>query len=104
MANKKRQSVKPKKDKQPVKVKEKRDKKPIFQQGKKRPGIFMPNLNDEKTIGELKRTRVLTPFVVASKLNLKLSVAKDFLEELNEKGIVQKIYGDHRIKIYKPKK
>lgn len=68
---------------------------------KKTPGIIPPSPKDKKTVGELKKLRVLTPYAVASRFNLRLSTAKDFLEQLEEHGIVQLVSRSHNIKIYK---
>lgn len=68
---------------------------------KKAPGIIPPNPKDEKTVGELRKLRVLTPYTVASRFNLRLSTAKDFLEQLEERGTVQLVSRSRNIKIYK---
>ncbi len=65
-------------------------------------GIFPPNPKDEKVINEVKKMKVLTPYTIASKFNLRLSVAKDFLEELERRGIIEFVSGSRNIKIYKP--
>jgi ribosomal protein S25 len=39
---------------------------------------------------------------VASRFNIRISAAKDFLEQLEENGAVQLVSGSHNIKIYKP--
>jgi len=46
--------------------------------------------------------KVLTPYLIASRFNLRLSVAKDFLEELHQRGLVEYVSGGRNIKIYKP--
>jgi ribosomal protein S25 len=86
-----------KKDEEDKKKKEKtapsREKKPL--------GIVPPDLKNEKIIGELKKMHVLTPYSVASRLNIRMSAAKDFLEQLNDNGTIQLVSGSHNIKIYK---
>jgi len=84
-----------KKDEQEKKKKEKTAKE------KKALGIIPPDSKDEKIVDELKKLRVLTPYTVASRFDLRLSAAKDFLEQLEEGGVVQLISGSHNIKIYK---
>lgn len=69
---------------------------------KKSLGITLPDLKSEKVIGELKRMKVLTPYTVASRFDLRLSVAKDFLEELERRKIVGYVSGGKNLKIYKP--
>jgi small subunit ribosomal protein S25e len=69
---------------------------------KKPSGIIPPNPRSEKIVGELKKMNVLTPYAVASRFNLRISAAKDLLEQLEDEGIVQLVSGSHNIKIYKP--
>lgn len=59
-------------------------------------------MKNEKIVGELKKMPVLTPYAVATRFNIRISVAKDFLEQLEEEGVVQRVSGNHTIKIYKP--
>src|SRR3989337_2397978 len=60
---------------------------------KKAVGVTLPNPNDDKVVKELLKTKVLTPYVVASRLDLRISVAKDFLEELHRKGAITYVSG-----------
>ncbi|MEM3566577.1 MAG: helix-turn-helix domain-containing protein [Candidatus Bathyarchaeia archaeon] len=68
---------------------------------KKPAGIFLPDVQGGKILDELKKMRVLTPYAVATRLNIRISAAKDFLEKLEEDGLVQLVSGNHDIKIYK---
>ncbi|MEM2999276.1 MAG: hypothetical protein QXV09_03585 [Candidatus Bathyarchaeia archaeon] len=70
---------------------------------KKPAAVIPPDANNEKIIGEIKKMNVLTPYTVASKFNIRISTAKDFLEQLEQKGILELASGSHNIKIYKPK-
>ncbi|MEM1515803.1 MAG: hypothetical protein QXH24_07160 [Candidatus Bathyarchaeia archaeon] len=69
---------------------------------KKPPSVIMPNIRDEKIIKEIQKMKVLTPYTVASKFNLRLSIAKDFLEELYRQGVIDFVSSGRHIKIYKP--
>ena len=69
---------------------------------KKPAGIVLPDPKSEKIIGELKKMRVLTPYAVATRFNLRLSVAKDLLDELAQRGLIEYVSGSKNIKIYKP--
>jgi len=69
---------------------------------KKVSGITLPDPSDERVIRELQKMNVLTPYAVASRFDLRLSVAKDFLEELHRQGIVAYVSGGRSLKIYKP--
>jgi small subunit ribosomal protein S25e len=68
---------------------------------KKAPGIIPPDAKSEKTVGELKKMPVLTPYAVATRFNIRMSAAKDLLEKLKEDGVIQLVSGSHNIKIYK---
>jgi small subunit ribosomal protein S25e len=79
----------------------KKEKAAVARKDKKAPRIIPPKFKDEKTVGELRKLRVLTPYTVASRFDLRLSTAKDFLEQLEERGIVQLVSRSRNIKIYK---
>ena len=80
----------------------KRKEKEAAQMRDKKSGVFPPDPNDQNVANELKRMRVLTPYTVASRLNIRISAAKDLLEQLEAKGVVQMVSGNHSLKIYKP--
>jgi small subunit ribosomal protein S25e len=65
-------------------------------------GVVPPNVKNEKIVNEVKKMNVLTPYAVASRFNIRISAAKDFLEQLEQNGAVQLVSGNHNIKIYKP--
>ena len=64
------------------------------------PGIFAPNINKPEVLEAIKKLRVLTPYVVAKQFNLKLSIAKEVLRQLETNGIIEKVAGNHTLKIY----
>ena len=68
---------------------------------RKVPDVFMPDATG-KLVEEMKKLKVLTPYSVATRYNLRLSVAKDFLEELEKKGEVQLISRSRNDRVYKP--
>lgn len=81
---------------------EKKKKEKASSQKEKKPsGVVPPDPGNEKMIGELKKMSVLTPYTVASRFNIRISAAKDFLEQLEENRVIQLISGSHDIKIYK---
>jgi ribosomal protein S25 len=83
------------------KEKKKKEKGAQSPREKKAPGIIAPDRKSEKTISELKKMPVLTPYAVATRLNIRISAAKDLLEQLKEDGVIQLVSGSHNIKIYK---
>jgi len=46
--------------------------------------------------------KALTPYTVATRFNLRLSVAKDLLDDLAQRGVIQYVSGSKSLKIYKP--
>ncbi len=79
----------------------KKEKKAAAPREKKAAGIIPPDPKNEKIVGELKKMPVLTPYTVASRFNIRISAAKDFLRRLEENGVIQMVSGNHNIKIYK---
>ena len=84
------------------KDRERRERRLASTTEKKSIGIILPDIKSKKVIGELKRIKALTPYTVATRFDLRLSVAKDFLEELERRGIVEYVSGSKNLKIYKP--
>ena len=68
---------------------------------KKTLGLTMPDVNSQKVIGELKGLKVLTPSVVASRFNIRLSLANTFLKELEKRKMIEYVSGGKNLKIYK---
>ncbi|KYH42604.1 MAG: 30S ribosomal protein S25 [Candidatus Bathyarchaeota archaeon B63] len=64
--------------------------------------IIPPDPGDERIISQLRSMKVITPYTVASRFNLVLSVAKDFLEECHRRGIITYVSGGRNLRIYKP--
>ncbi len=64
--------------------------------------VIPPDAKNEKIVSEIKKMNVLTPYAVATRFNIRISAAKDFLQQLEENGAVQLVSGSHNIKIYKP--
>lgn len=65
-------------------------------------GIVPPDAKNEKILSEVKKMNVLTPFAVSTRFGIRISAAKDFLEQLEANGTVQLVSGSHNMKIYKP--
>ena len=86
-------------DKKPEPVKKTKAKGPVPE--KKATGISLPNFEDEKFIGELSKMGALTPYSIATQFNVRLSVARDILEELERRRLVKAEGGNARIRIYR---
>ena len=70
---------------------------------KKTLGIMPPDSKDQKIVAEVKKMGVLTPYAIATRYGVRISAAKDFLEEMEANGTIQLVSGSHNLKIYKPK-
>lgn len=70
-------------------------------EAKKSAGIGLPNFDDEKFMGELSKLGALTPYSISNQFNVRLSVARDILEELERRRLVKAEGGNARIKIYR---
>jgi len=69
---------------------------------RKAPGIITPDVRSDKVIAEVKKMKAVTPYAIASRFNLRLSVARDMLDELAQRGIIEYVSGSKNLKIYKP--
>ena len=65
-------------------------------------GIIAPDAKDSKIIAEIKKMGAITPYSVSARYGVRISAAKDFLEQMEANGSVQLVSGSHNIKIYKP--
>ena len=51
---------------------------------------------------EAPKMNAVTPYVIASKYNIKLSSAKTILRELEKANLLRKACGNHRVSVYAP--
>jgi len=95
--------------KQIERTQEKKDEAPEKKKGgksgfapeRKAPGIMLPDVRSDKTIAEIRKMKAFTPFAVASRFNLRLSVAKDMLDELAQRGVLEHVSSGKNLKIYR---
>ena len=80
---------------------EKKKEKAAPSKEKKLPAVIPPDAKSDKVISELKKMHVLTPYSVATHFNMRMSAAKELLDQLKENGAIQLVSGNHNIKIYK---
>jgi len=90
--------TKPKKTKEPKHKDQKTDAAPA---AKKTLGLTMPDIDNKKVMGTLQGMKVLTPSSVASRFNIRLSLAKAFLRELEKRKMIEYVSGGKNLKIYK---
>ena len=65
-------------------------------------GVIPPDAKSDKILSEVKKMPVLTPYSIATRFGVRISAAKDFLEQLEQNGAIQLVSGSHNIKVYKP--
>ncbi len=65
-------------------------------------GITVPNMKDKKVEKELQAMKVLTPYSVATRFYIRISVARDFLDELQREGLISFVTSGKGTKVYKP--
>jgi len=68
---------------------------------RKIPDISMPDATSGKVVDEVKKLKVLTPYAVASRFNVRISIAKDFLDELERRGAIKLVSRGRNVRIYK---
>ncbi|MDQ1281574.1 MAG: small subunit ribosomal protein S25e [Thermoproteota archaeon] len=68
---------------------------------KKLGGIDFPNVKDKELMAELTKMKAITPYSVATRYNLKISIAKDLLETLETSGNIQRVAGNSALRVYK---
>ncbi len=62
--------------------------------------VNLPNLESKEFVNELAKMRAITPYMLASRYNVKVSVAKDILEQLRAKGLIQMVSGSNRVRVF----
>ncbi len=99
---KKKQSLKQMtKPKEPKEPKQREKKATEATAARKTLGLTMPDADNKKVLEELKGLKVLTPSVVASRYNIRLSLANAFLKELEKRKMIEYVSGGKNLKIYK---
>jgi ribosomal protein S25 len=67
---------------------------------KKVGGIEYPDPNTEEVMGVLKRMRVITPTSLASNFNIKVSVAKKMIRDLEKQNKIKLEAHSSNLKVY----
>ncbi|MEM2849428.1 MAG: eS25 family ribosomal protein [Candidatus Bathyarchaeia archaeon] len=63
-------------------------------------GLFI-DMDGDRLVKEVSTMKVITPFEVSSRFKVKISVAKDILEELWRKGYIMPVSGSNRMRVFK---
>jgi small subunit ribosomal protein S25e len=100
--------------KKPISNVEKRMKKEMEAQQKKASGkktsktgsevisknIVISNEMVKRVQDEIKREKIITPYELANKANITISVAKRILKELNSQGLIKESFKNRRTAVY----
>ena len=62
--------------------------------------VDMPDINSNEVMGAIKGMKAITATGVATRFNLKISVAKRMLNMLEEKGTVTMVTRSSNLKVY----
>ncbi len=62
--------------------------------------VDMPDINSKEVIGALKGMKAVTATSVATRWNLKISVAKRMLGMLEAKGVIKMVARSSNLKVY----
>ena len=103
MGGKKKRSLKQAEKAQRKKAAEERKKSAAEAITKKVLSINIPKMSSREILDEIKKMRVITPYEISSKYEVRISLAKDFLEELERKGYIQLVSKNKDLRIYVPK-
>lgn len=91
-----KQQVQPNAQKKPEPANDKKAKGKLVSE-KQTLGISLPNLDDKFT-KDLSKIAALTPYLIATRFNVRLREAREILEELERRRLVKSEGGNARIK------
>jgi ribosomal protein S25 len=63
-------------------------------------GINFPDIGDQELRRAISEMKAITPYSVSNQFNIRVSVAKRLLEELLQKGVIEQVDGNSRIKVF----
>ena len=89
---------------QKVKVRKKKKYGKVFEYEPTIRDAFISDDLREKLEKEIPKMKVISPTEIALRYNIKISTAKDFLEELEQKGLIKLAVKNRRVRIYVPAK
>ena len=67
---------------------------------KKVGSVDLPELKENELVAELFKMKAITPFQVASRYSVKLSVAKVLLDKMEQRGFIKMVCRNGNLKIY----
>jgi len=64
-------------------------------------GISIPNISDQELQSVISEMKAITPYIVSNQFSVRVSVAKRLIKELLQKGVIEQVDGNSRIKVFK---
>ena len=62
--------------------------------------VEIPDLNSTEVMSAIRGMKAITPTGVATRFNLKISIAKRMLNELEKKGTIKLVTRSNNLKVY----
>jgi len=62
--------------------------------------VSLPGIEDKELMGELSKMKAITPYMVASRYDVRLSLAKVLLDSLQRRGLIQLMARNSNLKLY----
>ena len=75
--------------------------KPKATPDKKAGSSDISNLSEKELMAELTKMKAITPYQVASRYNVKVSMAKDILQKMENRGQIHMVASSGGIKVYR---
>ena len=63
-------------------------------------GVSLPGVEDKELIGEISKMKAITPYMVATRYDVRLSLAKNLLDSLQQRGLIQLMARNSNLKLY----
>ena len=76
----------------------KRDK--VSRTEKKEKAIEVPDIDDQR-LTKIREMGVVTPFSIATQFNIRVGTAKDLIQELVRRKVIECVGGNGRIRVYR---
>ena len=64
-------------------------------------GILPPDPGQKGVVEKLRKVKALTPYAVATSLDLRVGAARHLLQELESRGAVELVSGSRNLKVYR---
>ncbi len=63
-------------------------------------GISLPDISDRELQRVVSEMKAITPYTVSNQFSIRVSVAKRLIGDLLQKGVIEQVDGNSRIKVF----